>query len=111
MLNWNNRSHPTGTDYCAERLQRIAQLKIFPQPNLTARDNKKEKHEHQRIFVLPLSPSLNVDSPCIQVCKLNDCGVCIGCFRTIDEIAGWTEMTESQKRLVICRFVSTFANW
>ena len=44
---------------------------------------------------------MSVDSPCIQVCKLNDTGVCIGCFRTIDEIAAWPGMNDSQKRRVI----------
>jgi predicted Fe-S protein YdhL (DUF1289 family) len=42
-----------------------------------------------------------VSSPCIHLCKLDDRGVCIGCFRTMDEIAAWMKMTEFQKLEVI----------
>jgi predicted Fe-S protein YdhL (DUF1289 family) len=31
-----------------------------------------------------------VPSPCDSVCAIDpDSGYCIGCFRTLDEIAGW----------------------
>jgi predicted Fe-S protein YdhL (DUF1289 family) len=40
-------------------------------------------------------------SPCIGVCKLDAHGVCIGCFRRIEEIAAWTRMTELQRRQVV----------
>ena len=40
-------------------------------------------------------------SPCIDICKLNENGVCIGCKRTIAEIAQWPTMTaEEQWRVV-----------
>lgn len=40
-------------------------------------------------------------SPCVHICKLDDNGVCTGCRRSIDEIAGWSEMTaEEQWRVV-----------
>jgi len=40
-------------------------------------------------------------SPCIDICKLNVNGVCIGCKRTIAEIAQWSAMTaEEQWRVV-----------
>jgi len=40
-------------------------------------------------------------SPCIDVCKLNENEVCIGCKRTIDEIVKWSAMTpEEQWRVV-----------
>ena len=39
-----------------------------------------------------------VPSPCISVCRMNpSSGWCEGCFRTIDEIAGWGAMSESDK--------------
>lgn len=40
-------------------------------------------------------------SPCIGLCKLDVRGVCVGCFRRIDEIADWTRMTELQKERVV----------
>ena len=39
-------------------------------------------------------------SPCISVCRMNGEGVCEGCFRTLDEIAGWSSMDEGEKRQV-----------
>jgi len=31
-------------------------------------------------------------SPCLNICSLDELGVCRGCFRTITEIASWTRM-------------------
>lgn len=41
-------------------------------------------------------------SPCIGVCKLDEeTQLCEGCFRTLDEIAGWGEFSCEQKRQVL----------
>lgn len=43
-------------------------------------------------------------SPCTNVCRLDARGrVCVGCGRTIDEIAGWPSFTASERRQVIDR--------
>jgi predicted Fe-S protein YdhL (DUF1289 family) len=35
-----------------------------------------------------------IESPCVKVCVIDPAtGFCIGCFRTIDEIAGWSALT------------------
>ena len=39
-------------------------------------------------------------SPCVQICKLID-SMCIGCYRTSDEITNWTKYTEEQRESVI----------
>ena len=40
-----------------------------------------------------------VPSPCVAVCSLNDTtDQCEGCFRTLDEIAIWSECSAEQKR-------------
>ena len=41
-----------------------------------------------------------VGSPCIKVCTLED-DMCIGCFRTQDEIREWMIYTDEQKKIVI----------
>ena len=41
-----------------------------------------------------------VGSPCRKICTLED-GVCIGCFRTQDEIREWIIYTDEQKRVVL----------
>jgi predicted Fe-S protein YdhL (DUF1289 family) len=43
-----------------------------------------------------------VKSPCVEVCQLNtERGMCIGCFRTLDEIARWSEMNDAQREAVL----------
>ena len=42
------------------------------------------------------------ESPCIAVCVPDpDTGYCLGCFRTLDEIAAWTTMTAAEKHAVL----------
>lgn len=42
-----------------------------------------------------------VPSPCISVCRMDpETGLCIGCYRTLDEIAGWSAMADPEKRAV-----------
>lgn len=40
-------------------------------------------------------------SPCISLCQMDDqSGLCLGCFRDIDEICRWSAMGEAEKRRV-----------
>ena len=42
-----------------------------------------------------------VASPCISVCRMDDAtGLCIGCQRTLDEIAAWSELDDAARREV-----------
>jgi len=42
-----------------------------------------------------------VPSPCISVCRMDAAtGLCEGCFRTLDEIAGWGSASEDDKRAI-----------
>lgn len=39
-----------------------------------------------------------VGSPCINVCKMDDArGLCLGCMRTIDEIAAWSTLNDDAR--------------
>jgi predicted Fe-S protein YdhL (DUF1289 family) len=43
-----------------------------------------------------------IESPCIKICTLDArCGLCLGCGRTIDEIARWTAMSAAERVRVI----------
>ena len=43
-----------------------------------------------------------VASPCISVCVLDAAsGMCTGCLRTLDEIAGWIDMSDEARRVLI----------
>lgn len=46
---------------------------------------------------------MSVESPCINICKLDDNKICSGCRRTIDEIAGWIKFTDIEKLKVLQR--------
>jgi len=53
----------------------------------------------RRLEAVPL-PSA-VPSPCISVCRIDEAsGLCIGCLRTLDEIAVWSTLDDAQKRAV-----------
>lgn len=42
-----------------------------------------------------------VPSPCISVCRMDEAtGWCVGCLRTLDEIACWSALDERDKRQV-----------
>jgi len=44
-----------------------------------------------------------IESPCIGVCSMNDeTGFCHGCYRTIEEIRAWWDLTvPEQKELLL----------
>ena len=43
-------------------------------------------------------------SPCIGVCELDGrTQRCVGCGRTIDEIATWTSLSDAERRRIIAR--------
>ena len=46
---------------------------------------------------------MKVKSPCIKNCELNEKKVCVGCGRTVYEIANWRIMSNEQKQIVIDR--------
>lgn len=46
------------------------------------------------------SPAL-IESPCIGTCTLGPDGLCVGCFRSAPEIAGWLGYSPGQRRAII----------
>jgi len=40
---------------------------------------------------------MNVSSPCVNRCQVDRHGICLGCFRSRDEIARWTQMSDREK--------------
>ena len=43
----------------------------------------------------------SAESPCIKLCTVDAAtGLCLGCGRTLDEIAGWSMMSEEARRAV-----------
>jgi uncharacterized protein len=51
---------------------------------------------------LPAATAPVVASPCTSVCTIDQAsGLCAGCFRTLDEIAGWIRFSDEEKRAVL----------
>lgn len=40
-------------------------------------------------------------SPCIQVCRLDEKQVCLGCRRTLDEIVAWPRLSAEDKAALL----------
>jgi predicted Fe-S protein YdhL (DUF1289 family) len=41
--------------------------------------------------------SLNIDSPCLKKCELDENNVCLGCFRTFDDMCCWHNSNDDEK--------------
>lgn len=40
-----------------------------------------------------------METPCIRICVIDQAsGLCEGCGRTLDEIAGWSSMTDRERQ-------------
>ena len=46
-----------------------------------------------------------VKSPCIEVCSLDHEEVCIGCYRTANEIIEWFSAPDERKREILAAIV------
>lgn len=45
----------------------------------------------------PNRPPDNPVTPCINVCRLDAVGMCIGCRRNVDEIMRWRDMSDAER--------------
>jgi hypothetical protein len=52
-------------------------------------------------------PGESVPSPCINVCTIDpNTGWCLGCYRSLHEIAGWLDFSTAEKRAVLARLAA-----
>ena len=43
-----------------------------------------------------------VASPCVSICVIDpQSGWCIGCYRTLEEIAGWIDLSTAARRAIV----------
>ena len=43
-----------------------------------------------------------VASPCTSVCRIDEAsGLCLGCARTLDEIASWSVLDDDARRAIV----------
>jgi uncharacterized protein len=43
----------------------------------------------------------SIQSPCVRNCCLNEQDVCVGCYRTIDEITKWSRVDDVTKLQIL----------
>ncbi len=50
---------------------------------------------------LPLRPPPPIKTPCIKVCVVDgESGLCMGCYRKLSEVAGWTKLTDDERSAI-----------
>lgn len=48
-----------------------------------------------------------METPCVDICKIDEqTGLCLGCGRTIAEIAGWASMTSTERRRIMAELAA-----
>lgn len=56
----------------------------------------------RRLWSQPVQADCMIETPCVNVCILDPrTGLCLGCGRTVDEIARWTAMNASERAQII----------
>lgn len=50
----------------------------------------------------PDAPPKAIASPCVKVCIVDpESSLCLGCHRTLMEIAGWTRLSDAERDVVM----------
>lgn len=50
----------------------------------------------------PQTPPPGIATPCVKLCVVDGAsGLCLGCFRTLSEIGGWSGLTDQQRAAVM----------
>ena len=45
---------------------------------------------------------MEIESPCVKVCVVHPAtGLCVGCHRTLEEIAGWSTLAPEARRAIM----------
>ncbi len=45
-----------------------------------------------------------VESPCVKICVVHpEAKICVGCRRTVEEIARWSGMTSEERRAIMAQ--------
>ena len=47
-------------------------------------------------------PPAPIKTPCIKVCVVDgESGLCLGCFRKLNEVAGWAKLTDEERERIM----------
>jgi uncharacterized protein len=54
------------------------------------------------IAARPRDRKAGMESPCVKICTYQPgAGLCLGCGRTLAEIAGWAAMSDAERRRIM----------
>ena len=52
-------------------------------------------------------PATSMRTPCIKVCIVDgESGLCMGCYRRLNEVAGWSKMTPETRDAIMAELPS-----
>jgi prolyl-tRNA editing enzyme YbaK/EbsC (Cys-tRNA(Pro) deacylase)/predicted Fe-S protein YdhL (DUF1289 family) len=102
---WAAAGHPHGVFKLSP--QQLADLTGAPVADVVVDPVQEQVSQQHAINLVAAharqirTEAINLPSPCISVCRMSALtGWCEGCFRTRDEIAGWSQASDGGKRAV-----------
>lgn len=61
------------------------------------------KNNYYPDFVLNKRRVIDKYSPCIRNCCLDEDDICLGCFRSVDEIMQWSGSSDEEKKVILSK--------
>ena len=56
--------------------------------------------------------TVQIASPCISICVIDPpTGLCAGCYRSLDEIAGWIGLSTGERRTLVAELAQRRARY
>lgn len=53
------------------------------------------------------TPPRSIATPCVKVCVVDGASsLCLGCWRTLSEIAGWTGLSDAERAAIMAELPS-----
>lgn len=54
------------------------------------------------LFVIGSPLTAKIETPCVDICRIDPgTRLCLGCLRSLDEIAAWGGLTHSERRRIM----------
>ena len=55
----------------------------------------------------PRRPPPPIKTPCVKVCVVDgESGLCMGCYRRLNEVAGWARLPEAERETILAELPS-----
>jgi hypothetical protein len=54
-----------------------------------------------------IDPGRPIVTPCVKLCIVDgQSGLCMGCYRTLSEVAGWTGLSDAERAAIMAGLAS-----